>query len=391
MSDSQAKTDRLGPAIAGLLAFKLAINMLTRAIYPFLPTIARGLGISLSAASALVSTRWAAGMGTPFLMATVGRRRPPLTLMAIGAAVFSLGSVVTAATGVFVGAIVGFVLMGVSKPLFDIGSQTWISERVPFARRARSFGIVEISWAGGLLVGAPLFGWLIEQNGWTAPFWTIGMITAIGAIVLSVANRRSPAPATVTGNDGRTHLDREALAFVVGASLMSLAIELALVVLGEWLEMGFGFTLLALGGVGIVLGLAELVAEGGVLAFTDRLGSRRAMQIATVGMVVGFGVLTVSTTSLVAGVAALTFTLLVFEFGIVSALTLATELRPDDRPRFLSIYLVASAAGRVIADLAGPTLFDRGGLIAIAVAGAGTSLVAFTLVTRWVRRPEMSG
>ena len=88
-------------ALAGFLVFKLAINTIVRAIYPFLPAIARGLGISLPAAGALVSIRWAASMGAPFVVGTIGRRRPPTALMVLGASLFSLGSIVTAATGVF--------------------------------------------------------------------------------------------------------------------------------------------------------------------------------------------------------------------------------------------------------------------------------------------------
>ena len=281
--------------------------------------------------------------------------------------------------------------MGVAKPLFDIGSTIWIAERVPFARRARSFGFVEISWAGGLLVGAPMFGWLMERYGWTAPFWVIGLVTAAGTVVLMVIGRGSTSHPTADVGRIKDRLDGEAIAFLLAASIMSMAIELTFVVLGEWLEMGFGLTLLALGGIGIILGIAELVAEGGVLAFTDRMGPRQAMQVGAAGMVVGFGAIAMFDSSLAAGVAAFTFTLLVFEFAIVSALPLATELRPNDRARFLSIYLVVSAGGRVVADWTGPTLFDRGGLATVALVGAGASVVALTLITRWMRlRQDLS-
>ena len=390
MSESEGIHRSVTWAIAGFLVFKLAINTIVRAIYPFLPAIARGLGISLPAAGALVSIRWAASMGAPFVVGTIGRRRPPTSLMVLGAALFSLGSIVTAATGVFIGAVVGFILLGVAKPLFDIGSTIWIAERVPFPRRGRSFGFVEISWAGGLLVGAPLFAWLMERYGWTAPFWVIGLVTAAGAVVLMLIERGSTSQPTADVARIKDRLDREAIAFLLAASIMSMAIELTFVVLGEWLEMGFGLTLLALGGIGIILGIAELVAEGGVLAFTDRMGSRLAMQVGAAGMVVGFGAIAIFDSSLVAGVAAFTFTLLVFEFAIVSALPLATELRPHDRARFLSIYLAVSAGGRVVADWTGPTLFNRGGLATVAIVGAAASVLALTLITRWMRLPQAS-
>ena len=377
----------MGMIIFGLLVFKLVISTIQRAIYPFLPAIARGLGVSLPAAGAMVSVRWVTGMATPLLVGTAGRRRSPSTLMTVGALVFTFGSLITAATGVFVGALIGFALLGVAKPMFDIGSQTFISERVPFARRARYLGIIEVSWAGGLLVGAPAFGFLIDRYDWTMPFWLVGIVAGAGTLALAVVGRRQQGSTGAPSTGEPMRLTRAALALLGAAGLMSMGIELTLVGLGEWLE-GFGLTIVALGNVGLVLGVAELVGEGGVLAFTDRIGARRAMQIGTVGMAIGFGALALTAGSRVLGIAALAATILVFEFGFVSSLPLATEMRPNDRPRFLAIYLVASAVGRMVADWTGPSVFAKGGLGPIAIGGALVSILAFFLITAWVELPE---
>lgn len=378
---------RLAASVGGLLVFKLVINTTQRAIYPFLPAIARGLGVSLAAAGAMVSVRWGTAMVTPFVVGTVGRRRSPMFLLMLGAVVFTTGSFITAFSGVFAGAVIGFALLGVAKPLFDIGAASWVSDRVPFSRRARSIGILEVSWAGGLLVGAPLFGWLIDRYDWSTPFLVVGALTLGGSIVLGIVGRGSwsseggAAPAT------RMNLDRPAIAFLAAAAVMSMAVELSLVVLGEWLEMGFGLTLLALGGVGTMLGLAELLGEGGVFAFTDRLGPRRALQLATAGMTVGFLALSFTSGSLVWGLAALALTILVFEFGIVSAIPLATEMRPGNRAGFLALYMVASSLGRVVADWVGPVVFTSAGFGAVAAGGALCSVVGLAVITRWVRVP----
>lgn len=385
--NSEVADKPMGMIIFGLLVFKLVISTIQRAIYPFLPAIARGLGVSLPAAGAMVSVRWVTGMATPLLVGTAGRRRSPTTLMTVGALVFTFGSLITAATGVFVGALIGFALLGVAKPMFDIGSQTFISERVPFARRARYLGIIEVSWAGGLLVGAPAFGFLIDRYDWTMPFWLVGIVAGAGTLALAVVGRRQQGSTGAPSTGEPMRLTRAALALLGAAGLMSMGIELTLVVLGEWLE-GFGLTIVALGNVGLVLGVAELVGEGGVLAFTDRIGARRAMQIGTVGMAIGFGALALTAGSRVLGIAALAATILVFEFGFVSSLPLATEMRPNDRPRFLAIYLVASAVGRMVADWTGPSVFAKGGLGPIAIGGALVSFLAFFLITAWVELPE---
>lgn len=384
MSVAEDRT-RLAASVGGLLVFKLVINTTQRAIYPFLPAIARGLGVSLAAAGAMVSVRWGTAMATPFIVGTLGRRRSPMFLLVVGALVFTTGSFITALTGVFVGAVIGFALLGIAKPLFDIGAASWVSERVPYARRARSIGVLEVSWAGGLLVGAPLFGWLIDRYDWTSPFLVVGVLTLVGSAVLLAVGRGRWSTDPSAAPAAKLDLDRPAVAFLAAAGAMSVAVELSLVVLGEWLEVGFGLTLLALGGVGTLLGVAELLGEGGVFAFTDRLGPRRALQLATGGMAVGFTALAFVTTSLALGLGALALTILVFEFGIVSAIPLATEIRPGNRAGFLALYMVASSLGRVVADLIGPAVFAAAGFSGVAVGGAVMSAVALAIITRWVR------
>ena len=50
-----------------VFAVRTAVNAPVRIIYPFLPSIARGLGISLAAASQLVTLRMVAGLAAPLL------------------------------------------------------------------------------------------------------------------------------------------------------------------------------------------------------------------------------------------------------------------------------------------------------------------------------------
>lgn len=64
--------------------------------------------------------------------------------------------------------------------MIDISSQVYVSERVAYEERARYLGILEIAWAGGLLLGAPLAGWLIENWSWEAPLWVVGSLGVLG-------------------------------------------------------------------------------------------------------------------------------------------------------------------------------------------------------------------
>ncbi|HSJ27678.1 MAG TPA: hypothetical protein VLB67_05660, partial [Acidimicrobiia bacterium] len=58
-------SSRLQTGTVRLVALKLVLNTAVRLVYPFLPAIARGLGITVGQAGALVSVRWVAGFASP--------------------------------------------------------------------------------------------------------------------------------------------------------------------------------------------------------------------------------------------------------------------------------------------------------------------------------------
>jgi predicted MFS family arabinose efflux permease len=377
------RTGAFRVALAFLTLLRLVVNSAHRFVYPFLPAIGRGLGISLEQAGLLVSARWAAGLGTPAIVAVLGRGERRRRLLAVGLALFAVGAATTAATNVYAGAIVGFVLMGIAKPLYDVAAQSYLADRLPYAVRARYMSVMELTWAGGLLVGAPAAGWLIASAGWRAPFWVVASIAAVAVAVLAVAvEDDGELPAAPTGAPG---WDRSALAFLLAVALFAAAAEVMFVVLGAWLEDGFGVSLLALGGLATFVALAELGGEGSVLAFADRLGKRVAVAAGLVVAASGFVGLAIFHRSLGWGIAAAMVAFFGFEVTIVGAIPLATELRPGARARFLSWMVVAMAIGRSVGAATGARLFTAYGLPANALLAAAANLVALWMFLAWVR------
>jgi len=53
--------------------------------------------------------------------------------------------------------------------MFDPALQAFIGKQIPYERRGKVIGIVEISWAGSSLVGIPLIGLLIGAFSAGAP------------------------------------------------------------------------------------------------------------------------------------------------------------------------------------------------------------------------------
>ncbi|GMQ86332.1 MAG: MFS transporter [Acidimicrobiia bacterium] len=373
----------LRSSLAFLSSERLVMNTAFRFVYPFLPAIARGLGVPLEAAGLLVSARWVAGLATPGIQRIAGGGEARRRLIVTGTLLFIAGAGVTAITGVYVGALLGFALIGLAKPSYDIASQAYIADRVPYERRARYLAVFELTWALALLIGAPFTGWLIARGEWTTPFWVFGALTVV-ALVL-VPRFVDPDLAAVTTPSKGVRFAGSSLAFLAVTALFTLGAETMFVVFGAWLEGSFGLTLAALGSAAVLIGFAELAGEGSTLAFTDRIGKRRSVLIGLMVSAVGFALLVPAGNSLGIGLAVLALGLFGFEFTIVSSIPLATELEPRTRARYLAWTVVAMATGRGIGAAIGPILFESVGLAGPAIVAVVANSLAAVVLVAWVR------
>lgn len=382
--------DKTQAPLTGALVFlagaRLVLNTGYRFVYPFLPVIARGLGIPFTQAGLLVSARWVTGLATPAAVRFLGRSERRHRLIAAGLTMFATGAAVTAATGVFAGALIGFIFLGLGKPVFDVAAQAYLSDRTPYRVRARYLGVIELTWASSLLVGAPAAGWLIARFGWTAPFWGIATLSVLSLVAMRwviESDRRSTDAARP-----KLALDRSAVALLVGVGLYSGASEVMFVVFGAWLEDGFGLSLLALGAAGVLVAVSELVGEGSTLIWTDRIGKRRSVAIGLVISAVAYLLLAATNANLVIGLASMALALAGFEFTIVSTFPLASEVRPAARTRFLALLAVGMGLGRAVGASVGPFLYERSGLTANTLVAAAANLVALALLVGWVREAK---
>jgi predicted MFS family arabinose efflux permease len=372
---------RLAAPLGLLSATRLVLNTGYRLVYPFLPAISRGLGISLDQAGVLVSARNLAGAATPAVVAVA--RRSSRTLILLALALFSLGAAVTSVTSAFWGAFAGFVLMGLGKPAFDVGAMTYVADRTPYERRARVMSVLELTWAGGLLVGAPAAGWLIDRSGWAAPFWVIAVLAGVAMLA---AWRLLEGARDGDGNPvRRARLDRSGRALLVVFLLFSTAAELVFVVLGSWLEVEFGLSILALGVFAAVVGFSELTGESLTLVFADRIGKRKAVMTGMGLAISGFVAIVLLGGSLAGGLFAAALAFLGFEITIVSAFPFATEVQPASRSRYLGLIQVAMATARAVGALAGNPLFDAFGIGANAGLAAVLNLVALVVLFRVIK------
>ena len=372
---------RVRSSLAFLSAERLVMNTAYRFVYPFLPVIARGLGVPLEQAALLVSARHIAGLATPAVTRAVGQR--PRRLIRTGLLLFIIGSAVTAATNAYVGALIGFALIGIAKPVFDVSSQAYVSDRVGYDKRARYLSVFEFTWAGALLIGAPATGWLISRTSWSAPFLVFAVLTAVSLMLLSGFVDADSTHPQVSGKP--MPISSSGRAFLLVAGAFALASEMIIVVFGAWMEESFGLSLVALGGVAIVIGASELAGEGATFAFTDRLGKHRAVLVGLVLSIIGFALLVPAQNAMGVGLVVLGLALFGFEFTIVSSIPLASELMPTSRARYLGWMVVAMSLGRSVGAAAGPFLFESYGLVGPATAAVSADILAVIVLVTSVR------
>jgi predicted MFS family arabinose efflux permease len=391
---SQPASGIFGRPLIIIFLARTTLNTAHRIVYPFLPTIARGLGISLTAASILITLRLLAGLAAPFI-GPVADRHSRRRVMEIALLVFSLAGLVMVAGNLFATAAIAFLLYGLSKVLYDPTVQAYLGDTVPYAQRGRAIGAIELSWSAAWLLGVPAAGFLIQRFGWRAPW---GILVGLGLASWWLTpiglppGRRPASQQTISlrfdsliGAWRGLLRRRRVVILLLTSFLLVTALEIPFVVYGAWLETSFGLSLSTLGLASIVVGVAEACAELGTTAFTDRLGKKRSVLLGLVGLAASLAALPLlGQLGLLTALAGLALVMLSFEFGIVSLLPLATEVAPDARATLLSLNLTAFSLGRMAGDVGGGWLwqFKVQGIALHAAVGAGVALLAI-MVLAW--------
>ena len=368
----------------------LVQNTAHRMPYPFLPEFSRGLGVPIEALVLLMSARSAIIIFAPVL-GSLSDRFGRRTIMYISLAGFSLVMFGVSIVPVFTIFVIAMLLAGLFKFLFDATTYAYVGDRVPYKRRGLVIGILEIAWSGAFLIGMPLIGWLMARrmvSAWQAPFPILAAAGLIGVVVLwfSLPHDRPQGDKSKKSiRTGWTSIlkNRDAMAALAVGLLLSAASENLNVVLGVWLESYYGLSLAALSLSTAVIGVAELVGEGGVIGLVDRIGKKRAILIGALGSALSYFALPLIANELVGGLIGLFLTFVTFEFTIVATIPLMTELVPAARASLMSANSAGQSFGRMGGALVGNWLFGLG-FFWNGAFGALANILAAAILILWV-------
>jgi predicted MFS family arabinose efflux permease len=372
----------------------IVISMLTRAVhdiamrmvYPFVPELAAGLGVSVAQVGLLISLRNGVGVIAPAFGAMsdrMGHRRSTmLGLMVLGAGLLITG--VASSPGL---AAIGFLLSGIGSAIFIPALLAYVSDRVPFARRGRVTGAIEITWGLAGMIGVPLMGMVITAIGWRTPFILLGIASFAGAALLRLLEESKEQHILhEVLKLAALRQNRSAIAFIATWFLVFFAFENIQVGYAAWLETRFGLDTTQRGTVQTLFGVFEITASLSSALFLDRIGKKRGMTGGLIVVALGYALLAaLGSAALWLGLGAISVTFLGFEFSVVSGVPIMSELAPAARGTLIAVVLTAGGLGRMIADWTGSVLAGSAGFSAAAAVSAITALITVGLFVRWVQ------
>lgn len=243
-------------------------NLTIRFPFAFLPTIARGLGVSLTSMGIAFGIADLAGLSAAYTGRRVDRGHTRLGMVA-GMTVLSVGALLGGMSNGIVLFTAAITCVGLGKATYDTAMNTWIGHSVPFYRRGRVTGITEYSWAMSFFVGVPILGLVIDATSWRGPF----ILMAVLSLVMAAVVYRSFPPDTPHAASESVSIDWNRQIFAVMAALVGIAFAQTMILLtyAAWLEDTFDLEVQGLGFVALVIGIGEICGTTATVLFTSTL------------------------------------------------------------------------------------------------------------------------
>lgn len=379
------------PRVALFTGVRLVTNGAFRFLYPFLPVVAADLGVSPARAGLLVSCIALGGIAAPLGRRALTGGHERIRRLAVAATlVTSLGTLVAATSTGLPLVVLGLLALGAGKPLLDVASIAYVSQRTTYEQRARATSLMELTWAGALIVIAPVAGLVAAHTSWRVPLGALAVAAALGAVAL--LRRLDPDEDHPVGRAARPPrwTAAEGWLLLVAASTFAV-LEATFAVFGLWLEADFGVGIEGLGALAAVTAAGELLGSGTVVAVGDRWGKHRTTWLGLSIAAVGLTVLLVAPT-LPMAIGAMALALVGSEMALVSVLSLGSEVQPASRSRFLAGLVSAASVTRAVVAAAGAALFAAAGIGANVAVSMGAALVGAVALGHVLRlEPRLRG
>jgi predicted MFS family arabinose efflux permease len=278
--------------------------------------------------------------------------------------------------------------LGLFKLLFDGCTTAWVNDHVPYERRGRVIGIIETSWALGLLIGVLLMGVVTGLTSWRYGFGFGGAASAVSAWFVLRSLPNEPAVIHELHPEAKGRVHGHGWLVVAAMFLLMVAAQAVGVTFGPWLSDSFDASDFVIAVVAFAMGGCELLASITVTRRADVWGKERSVVIGALLMVPSGLLLALGHHNEISGLVALMVFFGFFEYTVVTMFPIAAHLVPGRTGAGLGVVIGAGTFGRAVATPISTMLYDNDslGFAGPALVGACAALLAGVLMRRYKTR-----
>ena len=353
-------------------------NIAYRLVFPFLPTVSRGLGVTTGTMGTALAMRDLVEVSSP-LLGKVTDRRGTSQAMVAGICGLGMAAALQGASSGLILFVFALVLASISKNSFDIGSSAWTGASVPFEKRSRAIGLIETTWALSFIIGMPIAAVLIRAGTWRTPFLVTAVLCTVTGAVFQIFIAGSQEPYAVRS---RTRLSSTARFALLAMVALGAGHMMMLVTFATFLEDEHGLSTSGLGLIALIIGVAELAGSGGVTVFGDRFGKVKVVKFALILSLPLSFCLPLGESSIWTALLLISFWFVCTESVIVSMLSTCTELDRNARGAMMGYVYAGWALGRFFGAIIGARVYESSGMRPVSIIMAVTLSFAFLIVLK---------
>ena len=363
----------------------------TQLIPPLLPLIAEDIGTTPGRAGTIVTMYALAAAAFALLAGTASDRlgRKRLILLALG--VFSTAALLTFQASYFSTLLMARMLTGLGAGALSTLGLTYAADLYPYRHRGKAMGIISMAYFLAFVIGIPAGSEVAARFGWR---WVFMGVAVAGLVMLVLAGfflpddrKRSPS---ASGTSILSHFRvPQRVAGIVAAFLTSGGLVGFLTYVGAWLSSSEGIGIERIYPLFMAAGLAATVAAPVSGWLSDRIGKKRVIVWANLGLSAMFLVVSRMEwgVALFAGIGLLSITASARQAPLHA---LTTELvSADKRGSYVAVRNAASQLGIAAIAASSAFAFDTVGFAGVAWIAAGATIL-IPLVCRWITEPDVS-
>ncbi len=395
--DNRSNPNTLSPGSDGPFKWRAALVLFgilfvgvsdTQLIPPLLPLIAPDVGTTAGRAGTIVTMYALAAAAFALLAGTMSDRfgRKRLILLALG--VFSTAALLTFQASYFSTLLVTRMLTGLAAGALSTLGLSYAADLYPYRHRGKAMGIISMAYFLAFVIGIPAGSLIAARFGWR---WVFMGLAGASIVMLVLAffflpDDRRGSPSTPSTSIFNHFRNRQGVAGIVAAFLTSGGLVGFLTYVGAWLSASEGIGIERIYPLFMAAGIAATAASPVSGWLSDRIGKKRIIVWANVGLALMFLVVSEMSwgVALFVGVVLLSITASARQAPLHA---LTTELVSSDmRGSYVAVRNAASQLGIAAIAAASALAFDRVGFAAVAWIAAGATIL-IPPVCRWIAEP----